>query len=464
MRLIDVHSSCISTFPTGDAVFKSYIALSYVWGDSQDNIALKSVNYSSLSTPNGLINIPKTISDAMKLVSLLGKRYLWVDSLCIIQDNPEDKAYQIPRMAAIYANAFLTVVAAAGDGVKAGLPGISSERPAEITVDVGDFRAFGGSPTLDLSKGSPLASTTWSSRGWTFQENVLSPRCLIFTASQVYWTCKSKQWLEDNDLESQDGSLIWSKIEGTQELTVSNFGNLLERYTAKTLTYDSDILDAFAGVLDAIPGDFFWGIPKEAFGRYLCWSNQKSWPSRQLLTRRTLPGAPSWSWASWKGPISMNHDGDVTTPVVIYYRFCDKDLKHIYCPSKTEKTLTGKCELSRIPTEIALEENHIIFWASCSRLQAKTDGHIDGYAGYFSLYPTTKDPHSVGRVRADTDFQVEDGALYDFTVIARHGHHDVFVLMLSLPVNGVSRRECLLTLNKQSWKRAMPELKLIVLE
>jgi hypothetical protein len=106
-----------------------YLALSYVWGNVTQLMASKT-NILDLMQDNALVSqrhsnlIPRTIRDAIGLVPLLGERYLWVDSLCIIQDDEVFKHDQINAMAAIYSNAALTIVAAEGDSAEAGLRGI----------------------------------------------------------------------------------------------------------------------------------------------------------------------------------------------------------------------------------------------------------------------------------------------------------------------------------------------------
>ena len=114
-----------------------YLALSYVWGGVSMLRTLKSnlQKYSvvaSLDPQNP--DIPKTISDAMYLVLALGERYLWVDSLCIVQDDTKQKHYYISRMDVIYSKAFATIGALSGKDANAGLPGIrpGSRRPQMI--------------------------------------------------------------------------------------------------------------------------------------------------------------------------------------------------------------------------------------------------------------------------------------------------------------------------------------------
>jgi hypothetical protein len=122
--LIDVASECIAPFK-----MHRYIALSYVWGNALSTETTKE-NIESLQKPGALsevntdIIVPRTIRHAMKLVAVLGERYLWVDRFCICQDDAETKHSQLQRMGDIYEQAYLTIVAANGWDANHGLRGI----------------------------------------------------------------------------------------------------------------------------------------------------------------------------------------------------------------------------------------------------------------------------------------------------------------------------------------------------
>ena len=126
-RVIDVTSLNLAHF--GGVNESAYVTLSYVWG-STNNFVTKYSDLPALSEPGGLgkviEKIPKTIRDAIHLTRKLGLKYLWVDSLCIVQDDPIDKALFIPEMHQIYYRSFLTIIGAAGDNADYGLPGVGS--------------------------------------------------------------------------------------------------------------------------------------------------------------------------------------------------------------------------------------------------------------------------------------------------------------------------------------------------
>lgn len=113
-----------------------YIALSYVWGDL---VAFRSqkTNFPSLKFPGSLNGVmgqmPQVIQDAITFTANVKQQYLWVDSLCIVQDDDTFKERYIPRMHLIYQSSLATIVATAGKDANKGLPGISYPREAPYT-------------------------------------------------------------------------------------------------------------------------------------------------------------------------------------------------------------------------------------------------------------------------------------------------------------------------------------------
>ena len=140
----------------------------------------------------------------MTVTATLGENYLWVDSLCIIQDDEKDMAEYIPAMASIYGDAVLTIIDVDGEEANHGLPGI---RPGSRRLQPDCFEIKGTKlvQALDQPVASfPINSSRWASRGWTFQESILSSRRLMFTAEQVYWECNKAIWREDSFWESAE--------------------------------------------------------------------------------------------------------------------------------------------------------------------------------------------------------------------------------------------------------------------
>jgi hypothetical protein len=168
-RLIDVELRCVVPAPSTEA---RYYALSYVWGDVVPPL-LMNANLKEFSVPGALDNIgvPRTVADAIGFVLRLGGRFLWVDSLCIIQDNPYDKLSQIYSMDLIYSYAFLTIVAAAGGDANAGLPGANPNSRVYQQKAIN----LAGTDYLTTSVcGGLWPEFYWNRRGWTYQERALS--------------------------------------------------------------------------------------------------------------------------------------------------------------------------------------------------------------------------------------------------------------------------------------------------
>lgn len=104
-----------------------YIALSYVWGEDQAHKTTKG-NLSAYEQGIDLSCLPATIHDAIYVTHMLGFRWLWVDSLCILQDSDEDKAHEIGRMHLIYRYAHVTIMAGSANGASSGF---LQKRPPE---------------------------------------------------------------------------------------------------------------------------------------------------------------------------------------------------------------------------------------------------------------------------------------------------------------------------------------------
>jgi hypothetical protein len=147
IRLLDLKRMCLVS---GLQKYR-YFALSYVWGDMVTFQTLKS-NLSELKEGGSIIRmrdkLPRVISDAISVVSVLQERYLWIDALCVVQDDPEDKQALIPHMDVIYRQAVATIVALSGQDASAGLPGVRPNYRNSRLL----FTSQNGIPVLGPSK------------------------------------------------------------------------------------------------------------------------------------------------------------------------------------------------------------------------------------------------------------------------------------------------------------------------
>jgi hypothetical protein len=209
LLLIDVVDNCIVKTAVGDDGIPRFVALSYVWGTT-NKVMLTTGNAAKLMAEKDAlasVELPSTIRDAISVTRDMGLRHLWVDTLCIRQDDESHKASQIAQMASVYALATLTIIAAASNHADSGLSRVSVKPSWMAGGSIHAVHAPGGVsliPVLDsfddFAPGPP-ASSNWYTRAWTMQEHFLSMRKLIFAENQVYWHCPCARWAEEVELE-----------------------------------------------------------------------------------------------------------------------------------------------------------------------------------------------------------------------------------------------------------------------
>jgi hypothetical protein len=182
-RLIDVLTKQVVDAKPGE----SYVALSYVWGQAP-MLKLVRSNRKDLYCKGALAevekNVPRTIQDAIRVVEKLEMQYLWVDALCIMQDDSSEKAKVIGEMDLIYSRAALTLVAASGSNADAGMAGLEiGDRKSGVFENVVIMPNTNYQFTVARSRPSDvIALSPWNSRGWTYQERICSHRMLSQTS------------------------------------------------------------------------------------------------------------------------------------------------------------------------------------------------------------------------------------------------------------------------------------------
>jgi Heterokaryon incompatibility protein (HET) len=169
-----------------------FFSLSYVWGQVSIPLTLLA-NVDARCKDYGLsedvLAFPQVIKDAIKLVRDIGERYLWVDAICIVQDDSTAKHQQILRMDRIYSEAFATIIALAGADANASIPGVrGGTRDPQAMHHMGGHHMVATPPPLKYV----LKLSKWDTRAWTAQERWLSQRCLFFSKDHVYFQCGSQ--------------------------------------------------------------------------------------------------------------------------------------------------------------------------------------------------------------------------------------------------------------------------------
>ncbi|KAK4204775.1 heterokaryon incompatibility protein-domain-containing protein [Triangularia verruculosa] len=308
LRYIDVNNACL--IQSCDTV--DYIALSYVWG-SISNFRLTKANLKIFLQPAAISAawnlLPATIRDAITLTRKLGKRYLWIDSLCLVQNDPMDLEPGIAVMDQVYERAWITIIAASGHDANAGLPGVDSgsrqDRRAASQVKPGIF--LGKLIATDLL----LEESAYHTRAWTLQEHVLSRRTLYFFQEHTVFRCHASEYRErccdhslittvQNHDHGTHRSMELGKA-GSKFDVIKTYMDLIEGYTSRTLTLDSDVLRAIAGVIRRVSVSSGYqvlqGLPRRELDIFLLFEGKS-------LSRRE--GFPSYSWAGWRGKVEMH--------------------------------------------------------------------------------------------------------------------------------------------------------------
>ena len=319
----------------------SYAALSHRWG-SLNFTTLNKGNINSFRERIPPAALTKTFRDAIDICRYLGLPYLWIDSLCIIQDSSEDWEIQSALMAHIYGECDLNIAATSAED---GNVGCFFDRPKDWTVQI---RPLPEKEDLIYDcMPSPLIHPdrdVLNQRGWVVQERYLSRRTVHFTATQVFWECDGAAACETCPGGYPVKATTFCEYELKRRgITRSDWDKLVTRYSAAHLTQPGDRLIAVEGLARAIHANtsdhYVAGMWREWIERQLAWSPSENF---RLIDNTSTP---SWSWASGVGGVSLPlvwFDGtdNGTTDVALY------DLQVEYRSENTFRDV--KCALLRL--------------------------------------------------------------------------------------------------------------------
>ncbi|KAF1827128.1 HET-domain-containing protein, partial [Dissoconium aciculare CBS 342.82] len=197
-------------------------------------------------------DLPLTFQQAITLTRRLGIEYIWIDSLCIIQENDVDWHNEAPRMERVYGNSYLNFAAMASTDGRGGL--FRDRRPTSLspaTINAQSDRLKGrfGIVRQDFWQGNILDEPLYR-RGWVFQERMLSPRLLHFGKDQVFWQCLSL-----SACETATEGLPSISLTGDErvELQLDDVWKMaVKSYTCTNLTYSKDRLMALSGIANVM--------------------------------------------------------------------------------------------------------------------------------------------------------------------------------------------------------------------
>lgn len=305
----------------------SYASLSYCWGGQQQLVTTTSnISDHLVALPCGL---PKTILDAIEVCQKVGIRYLWVDSLCIVQNDNSDKLDQVAKMGLIYKNSTVTIVAASAEKVTDGFlsNGKSNKPTAKLPIFVNNS-TFGTvylrTEHLDhiYSSDEPIFK-----RAWTFQELLLSPRAIIFDSYQIILKCLEQHYqpvfetylsfefdcgnLPVSVFGLMDENIASRKSEESREDYIIRTQDhtwrlIIEEYSQRDLMDVDDRLPALAGVAAELAKSwndiYLAGFWAKTIVQHLGWY-QSIHPESIKQSIKNIEcirsfGAPSWSWVT----------------------------------------------------------------------------------------------------------------------------------------------------------------------
>lgn len=317
-----------------------YIALSHCWG-TEPVLRTTHANFSQLCSRIDSSDLPLTFSDAVRYTQALGIAYLWIDSLCIIQDDLQDWDTESAKMTSIYHDAYLVIAAGASASDQEGLlyerPSLTRGKPLESKEGSGVFdllvqeevpHAAGLFPSAMV--GSPI-----NSRAWCMQELILARRSISFFKEELIWECHSCLDCECGKITSSSHTSPTTYRENLEnfEMTPLWFGwdnplfgdsfNVVYKwkpytffadpetifnewrhltvpaYSARALSKPKDRLPAAAGIASLIARkynqEYLAGIWSRDLECGLMWSVP---PSPELAPAPDDYIAPSFSWAS----------------------------------------------------------------------------------------------------------------------------------------------------------------------
>lgn len=311
-----------------------YAALSHCWGKAQP-LTTTSGNFSEHLIAIQLDRLPKTFREAVLLARRLDLQYIWIDSLCIIQDSKADWDTESSKMAEVYAGATVTLAATSAKDGREGLFVAKAAWNKAVSFSVANSQ--GEQTTVyirsarddhhDISQGSLFKSQPLSCRGWVLQERLLSKRILMFTSCELVFDCQTLLWCEcgqfpfrsemySNETKSQAAWGPWrtlfthtlldifpwardhpppligravkgfvqyaeNSLTGRQEEDEAwHWQQIVESYTNRCLTFDRDTLPALSGIAKLLQARlhdrYLAGLWRRDIHKQLLWSKSPS--------------------------------------------------------------------------------------------------------------------------------------------------------------------------------------------
>ncbi|RFN51739.1 het-domain-containing protein [Fusarium flagelliforme] len=324
-----------------------YVTLSHCWGGEQPTITTMS-NLAALTDCIDFDSLPIVFQQAILVARKLGVEYIWIDSLCIIQDSQSDWELESAKMCDYYENAYLTISTATSPN-----PNVPFLGPRDIKwkpIELQLVTEQGAEPMMaQRIATTPEEQGKLFTRGWAWQESAMSSQMVYFTPSELIWECSKcdvhvvpQRYIPDSGSSQRLGfSSTMSKLrfgfasgrsrfavqtkfagqkpypddhwdgewsfDDSTEPDASDFdyiwdmwNDLVGYYSRRELTFLLDQLPALSGVASRVyevtTSQYLAGIWEDSLPVSLCWVQEDQNDEALPLPKEYL--APSWSWAS----------------------------------------------------------------------------------------------------------------------------------------------------------------------
>ncbi|KAF5020854.1 hypothetical protein F66182_7109 [Fusarium sp. NRRL 66182] len=289
-----------------------YMALSHCWGvlSAQEKFCLYANNKKDLEQDIPFEALPKTFRDAVTVTRELGISYIWIDSLCIIQDDDQDWEAEAARMGTVFSSAYCTIAASSATCSLEGFLGTRTQREATAIKTIRGH-VYLAESIDDFQK--HVEQGALNKRGWVFQERALSRRTIHFTSTQVYWECgggiqcETQARLRNSQSEFiGDPNFPVYALKHHKDDRIRLIQYLYRVYSGLSLTKMTDRPKAILGLQERLASAFEssakYGVLSAYFERMLLWVAQ----DRGGMSRIAYAPAqrvPSWSWMAYAGKI-----------------------------------------------------------------------------------------------------------------------------------------------------------------
>ncbi|VUC27444.1 unnamed protein product [Clonostachys rosea] len=293
----------------------TFFALSHRWGDKDEHQVGRTLpsNVKDRFNAINLVELPRNFQEAIKITKAMGVRYLWIDSLCIIQTDNDDWKREAVRMEQVYSNASCVLAASSSNSSIEGFlknsrekrPYVSIKSPSggivHVCADIDDFH-------------TDVERSILNSRGWVLQERALARRIIHFTKNQAYFECGNGVHCESlMKLNNGKAALLGDSnfprsaesFHKTGKIVIMQ--NLYKQYSALAFKFFQDRPVGISGLERRLTSAYDtrggYGILEAYLERSLLWKRDES----NYLERIQFPSGrslPSWSWMAYSGAIA----------------------------------------------------------------------------------------------------------------------------------------------------------------